>query len=88
MEYQPKSNKKYMPVSHFISSFESASHKKLQNTATSSLISCCFRSAFTSTDIIFYNLLQYLKKDFRHKFSLFNRFMQNKTPIHLTTKIC
>ena len=58
-----------MLVLHYHSSFE---EKKLQGITTSYFISCCFTSAFTSEDIIFYNFLELdsklSKKDFCHKF--------------------
>ena len=47
-----------MPFSHCISSFEGTSYKKLQVTAISSFISCCFTSALTSADITFYKFLE------------------------------
>ena len=37
---------------------EGISYKNLQDTATSSFISFCFTLSFTSTDIIFHNLLE------------------------------
>ena len=67
MEFQAKLNEKYTPVLHCISSFEGIPFKKLRDTATSScipppspssVISCCFSSAFTSADIIFHNFLE------------------------------
>ena len=49
----------YACLVHCISSFEDASFKKYMiDTATSSFVSCCFLSAFTSADIIFYNFLE------------------------------
>ena len=43
---------------HCISNFECTSYNKIQDTAISSFISCCFTSAFTSADITFYNFLE------------------------------
>ena len=43
---------------HCISNFECTSYNKIQDTAISSFISCCFISAFVSADIIFYNFLE------------------------------
>ena len=57
MECNSKFNEKCMPVLHCISSFE-GTYRKLQDTDTSSFVSCCFTSAFTSADIIFYNFLE------------------------------
>ena len=52
--------------------------------ATSSFISCCFTSAFTSADIIFYNFLELHltseKKYFCHEFFFFNEFTQIPSP--------
>ena len=45
MEYQAKSNEKYMPALQCISSFEGTSYKKLQDVAASSFISFCLASA-------------------------------------------
>ena len=46
LEYQPKSNEKYIysyiPILHCISRFEGASYKNLQDTATRSFISFGF----------------------------------------------
>ena len=60
------------------SSFEGTFYKKLQNIATSSFISCCFKSAFLSTDIIFCNFSEVDSKldikNFCHKCPFFNRF--------------
>ena len=47
-----------MPILQFISGFKGTSYKKLQDTATSSSLCCCFISAFTLTDIIFYKALE------------------------------
>ena len=84
--YQAKLNEKCMPVLHCHSSFDRT--LKLQDIATNSFISCCFASAFTSADIIFYNFSELdsklSKKDFFHKFSFFNDFTQSP----LMTKIC
>ena len=52
MEYQAKLNEKNAFL-YCISSFEGTSYKKLQFTAPSSFISCCFTSAFTSADVFF-----------------------------------
>ena len=61
--------------------FLSYLYKPLQDAATSSFISCCFKSA----DIIFtvfQNLIQhYLKKDIYHKFSFVNGFTQIPPPL-------
>ena len=61
-----------MPFLHCISSFEGTSYKSLYDTATSSIISCCFTLAFTSADIIFHKFLELhstlSEKDFRHEF--------------------
>ena len=52
-----------MPVLYCISSFEGTCYRKLQDTAASSFISCCFTSsAFTSADIIFYNFSEHHPK--------------------------
>ena len=78
-----------MPDLHFHSSFEkymlqdiATFHGKFFNyIATSSFISCCFLSASTSADIIFYNFsevdLKLSKKKFHHKFSFFRLRSQN-----------
>ena len=58
VEYQSDLNEKCMLVLHCISRFEGTSYEKLQGTVTSSFVSCCFTSAFTSPDIIFYNFLE------------------------------
>ena len=50
MEYQSRSNEKYMPVLHCILSIEGTSYKKLHNTVNIPFIRCCFTSAFTSAD--------------------------------------
>ena len=59
------------------SNFEGTFYKKLQNIATNPFISCCFKSVFTSADIIFYNFseldLKLYKKTLSQS-SLFNRF--------------
>ena len=47
-----------MTVLQGISNFEGTSYKKLQDKATSSFISCCLTSIFTSADITFYNFLE------------------------------
>ena len=85
MEYQAELNQKYMPVLHCISRFEGTSYNKLQDMTTSSFTACCFTSAFTSADIIFYNFSEldsklYIQK-FCHKFPFFNRF-KHITPYH------
>ena len=91
MEYQAKLNEKNAFL-YCISSFEGTSYKKLQFTAPSSFISCCFTSAFTSADVFLqhftsYKLVQhYLKKDFRPEFFFFTRFNQIYL-IPLTAKI-
>ena len=58
------------------------------HTATRPFISCCFTSAFTSTDIIstsFWNFIQYfLKKGFCQKFPFFNGFTPTPHPGSLT----
>ena len=46
--------KKCLPVLHSVASFKGA-YKKLEDTARSSFVSCCFNSAFTSAVIIVYN---------------------------------
>ena len=79
LECHPKSNEKYMPFSHCISSFEGTSYKNLLDTATRSFICCfygfyinryCFSQIFrTSFNIIW-------KKYFHHEFSFFNGFTQ------------
>ena len=90
MEYQAELNQKYMPVLHCISRFEGTSYNKLQDMTTSSFTACCFTSAFTSADIIFYNFserdLKLFKKGFLSQISFFDRFTQ--TPYSLTAKIC
>ena len=57
-EYQSKINKKCTPVWHCISCFEGTSYEKLQDTATSCFICCCFISDFTSADITFNTFLE------------------------------
>ena len=52
MEYQPKSNEKYTPILHCISSFEGTFYKKIEDTTTRSFICCCFTLVFTLEDII------------------------------------
>ena len=67
-----------------MSSFEGTSYKKLQDIATSSFISCCLTSIFTSADIIFtifQNLIQNYLKKFRHKFPFFNGLTQSQIPL-------
>ena len=90
MEYQAELNQEYMPVLHCISRFEGTSYNKLQDMTTSSFTACCFTSAFTSADIIFYNFsepdLKLFKKGFLSQISFFDRFTQ--TPYSLTAKIC
>ena len=75
VEYQANLNEKYMPVLHYISSFESNSYKKLHYRATSPFI-----SRFTSADWLcasFQNfILHYWKKKICHQFSFFNGFTQ------------
>ena len=75
-----------MPVLQRISSFEGTSYKKLQDIATSSFISCCLTSIFTSADIIFYNFSELdsklSKKYFCHKFPFFNGFTQSQIPFN------
>ena len=59
------------------SNFEGTFYKKLQNIATNSFISCCFKSVFTSADIVFYNFSELdlkLYKKTLSQISLFNRF--------------
>ena len=68
MEYQAELNEKYTPVLHCISSFEGTSYKKLQDMTTSSFTACCFTSAFTSADIIFYNFSEPDLKLFKEGF--------------------
>ena len=58
MEYKPKLNEKCTPILHCVSNFEGTSYTVLQDTASMSFISCCFPSAFTSADIIFYNFME------------------------------
>ena len=64
----------------YFTSFKGIYYKKLQETAASFFVSCCFTSTLISADIIFttfYNFVQhYLKKEFRHKFPIFNGFTQ------------
>ena len=59
VEYKAQLNEKYMPVLCYHSTvqvlIEGTSYKMLQDIAASSFISCCFTSAFTLADIIFYN---------------------------------
>ena len=57
-EYQSKINKKCTPIWHCISCFEGTSYEKLQDTATSCFICCCFISDFTSADITFNTFLE------------------------------
>ena len=87
--YQAKLNEKYMSVLQGVSSFEGIYYKKLQDIATSSFISCCLTSIFTSADIIFYNFSELdsklSKKEICHKFPFFNGFTQTQIP--LITKI-
>ena len=52
MEYQPKSNEKFMPFSQYISSFEGTFYKQIYGTTTKSFNCCCFTLAFTLEDII------------------------------------
>ena len=68
MEYQAKLMKK-TPFLYCISSSEGTSYKKLQFTATSSFISCCFTSAFTLADTYFYNILEVYSTLFEKRFS-------------------
>ena len=58
MEHQSKLNEKCMPVLQSISRFECIFYENLEDTATSSFVSCCFTSAFISPDIIFYKFLK------------------------------
>ena len=51
--------------------------KNLQDTATSSFISCCFTPVFLQ---LFRASFIIKKKDFHHKFSFFNRFTQIPIP--------
>ena len=53
--------------------------EKLQDTATSSFIFCCFKLVFVSADIIFYNFLKIhstLSEQMLSKISFFNRYTQ------------
>ena len=69
-----------MPVLQCISSFEGTSYPILQDIATSSFISCCFKSVFTSADIIFYNFSELesklSKKTFSSRIFFFNELTQ------------
>ena len=71
MKYWPQSNEIYAPVLHciYLKFWRSFLKKRYK---ISSLITCCFASAFISAYIIFtifQNVIQhYLQKDFRHKF--------------------
>ena len=69
-----------MPVLQCISSFEGTSYSILQDIATSSFISCCFKSVFTSADIIFYNFSELgsklSKKTCSPRIFLFNELTQ------------
>ena len=66
---------------------ESLMIKFCQDAATSSFISCCFTSSFTSADAIFYSFLEICsilseKKIFITSFPFFNRVAQTPHPIN------
>ena len=68
--------KQCLPVLHSITSFKGA-YKKLEDTARSSFVSCCFNSAFTSAVITVYNFselrLALSEKIFSSKIFLFQQ---------------
>lgn len=66
MEYQVKLNEKYVPVLHSISQVLKVytSYKKLQDTATICLTSCCLASTLTLAETFWNFVEHYLKKDF------------------------
>ena len=67
MGYQAKLNEKYTIDIHIILSSKDSFYKKIQLPLF--FICCCFRSAFTSTDIIFYTFLELHSTLFEKRFS-------------------
>ena len=83
IKYQPKSNEKYMPFLHWISSFEGNSCKNLKDTATTDLLFLVvfIRRSFYISRYHFSKIFRtsfniIWKIDFQHEFSIFNKLTQ------------
>ena len=83
IKYQPKSNEKYMPFLHWISSFEGNSCKNLKDTATTDLsfLIVFIRRSFYISRYHFSKIFRtsfniIWKIDFQHEFSIFNKSTQ------------
>ena len=88
IKYHPKSNEKYMPFLHCISSFEGNSCKTLQIQPPQIFYFWLFllRVVFTSADIIFQNFIElhwiFSENLCQHEFSIFNKLTHHPKRPH------
>ena len=87
IKYLPKSNEKYMPFLHWISSFEGNSCKNLKDTATTDLLFLVvfIRRSFYISRYHFSKIFRtsfniIWKIDFQHEFSIFEKLTNPLPP--------